>query len=189
MEIMREHLPPEVGEKFVREARRAVQEVATACGEEHAQKGVYLRFFRFPQTESQYRDLIRCCEGWVGGCSNREKFDAYYIVSMEKAIRLARNPQCISSYEAERDPSKCQYGGAIRTPCWVNGFDKNPADQYLTSVSGLTELGDEAAALLVHNRMGWITESHPIIAEPHPIYEMICMRSNNQLARRVLSAH
>lgn len=63
-----------------------------------------------------------------------EKAEKYLSFSMEKARRLASNPQHVSSWES-RDPEQNRWGGAIRI------------DELIFSFSGLPELGDEALML------------------------------------------
>ncbi len=181
MHVEKFKIPAEVGEELLKAASTAVQTVARACGEEHANKGGFFRFLLVPYEGCKFFELEPLVEGWAGGTSNQSNIAQYYHLSMEKAHRLGRNTLCLSSFESERDPEKCQFGGAIRTPCWVDGINDDAANYYISSFSGLPEEGDEAAMLLTMKLMEWMPPYYPIT-------EMIIDRSNNQLARELLAS-
>ena len=67
------------------------------------------------------------------GSVSPEKGEKYLANCIEKTKRLAAHPEQLSSWES-RDPAKNQWGGAVR-------------GNYIYSLSGLPELGDEAVML------------------------------------------
>lgn len=78
----------------------------------------------------------------VGGSVSQEKLPKYYRLAHEKAVRLARNPKHISSFQS-RD-GKERFGGAVRT---LNGW--------ILSFSGFPELIDEALVLVQMRMSIW----------------------------------
>ncbi len=154
--------------QFLDTASAVVREVAKKYSVEDAEKGGYCRVFVLPTLPfSKFHDLLQFNEGWVGGASNREKFNKYWNLSIEKAQRLAAYAQygAISSWVANRNPEKDQYGGAILMPCAIPQLGSERVWTVL-SFSGLPEVCDEAAMLLTAVRMGWAGEKEimPIIS-------------------------
>jgi hypothetical protein len=77
-----------------------------------------------------------CSPSQVGPV-NPEKARKYYELSEEKARRLAEHLDHQSSYQS-RNPDAGQWGGAVRI-----------SDDFIFSLSGYPELGDEALMLIL----------------------------------------
>lgn len=75
-----------------------------------------------------------------------EKRLKYLDLSQEKSKRLAFSPGYFSSYQT-RNPTRDQWGGAIRTLYFILSF------------SGLPELADEALCILIAEELGVIPAS------------------------------
>ncbi len=76
------------------------------------------------------------------------KAPKYERFAREKAMRLDRHPDDLSSWGSRNEAEK-QYGGAIRV-----------ANEYLFSFSGLPEHGDEAAMLFAGLRLEFIDRDY-----------------------------
>jgi hypothetical protein len=74
-----------------------------------------------------------------------EKKIAYYQVSLEKAVRLLKCPEHVSSYQS-RNPDMRMWGGAIR------------CSPFIISFSGLPELDDESLSIIIALRQGFLHE-------------------------------
>ena len=86
----------------------------------------------------------------VGDCSSKESLK----FCQEKALRV-QEFDLISSWQ-NRDRDKGQYGGAIGAPACSLGLAIG--HDMIISVSGFSELEDEAFALVVALALKWITE-------------------------------
>ncbi|GEM_PF-1852589 len=166
---------------LVREAAKsAIKTVLGSFGSEHSDKGAYIRVYHLPNLGESYIGLIELFAAWIGGGANDNKLDKYIIVSVEKAIRLARNTGNpipfsylgghLSSWES-RDQMcarfRDKFGGATLVRCLVQELGPDPT-HLLFSVSGLTEIGDEAVALLTAINLPWqvnMDDIHGIVAK------------------------
>lgn len=95
-----------------------------------------------------------------------EKAEKYFRFCVEKAIRLANHPEHESSWES-RNPDAGEWGGAVRV------------GDYIFSISGYPEMGDEALMLIlaeVHSR-----EDQAVIET----VTRIASRSNNPYWQRL----
>jgi len=125
---------------------------------EHAGKGAYSRTF-WLQEPFDYRNAIPLYDSWVSGDKNRHNESLYFMASMEKIVRLAIHAGAdghVSSFQS-RAPDLL-YTGAIRYRCIVPDISDTPI-WLANSVSGLPEMGDEAASVLtaehMHHRGLW----------------------------------
>ncbi|MEK7614657.1 MAG: hypothetical protein AAB428_03260 [Patescibacteria group bacterium] len=164
---------------LVREAaEKAIRTVRMNLGDKYAGSGAYIRAYRLPSVSEGYIGLNELFAAWIGGYANDDKLDMYIIVSVEKAIRLATYAQAsghVSSWESRDTTAKNKYGGAILIHCLVPELGTEPTNLIFT-VSGLSEHGDEAVAILTALNLPWQANGVPEIIE----------KSNNNLARRLI---
>lgn len=182
MFILNNLSPPVPG--LIDRAHAAVQEVARTLGGEHAEKGGAMHAFYIPPRVEKptHEDLLPLHAGWMGGMSNFGKLPKYYLLSIEKAMRLANDiveEDHVSSWES-RDEKRKLYGGAIRVFGTVRQVSNLPV-QIILSFSGLTEAGDEAAMVLTALRMReWDIRQI--------CFENILDESDNEIARQHLQS-
>ncbi|MEK7505728.1 MAG: hypothetical protein AAB597_02445 [Patescibacteria group bacterium] len=134
-------------------ARNAVSKVIEKLGMSEEGKGGYFRLFHLENPKEGYIGLNLVCEGWVGGHSNAPKMRKYWIVSMEKAIRLATKAALYgdSASGQSKDESKDHYAGAILVRC-IPDEDSDPV-WLIFSFSGLPAQADEAVTIATSAHM------------------------------------
>lgn len=128
--------------------------------EAHQGKGAYYRAFVFRDDQSSspdYRDLVPIYDSWVVGEANRDRESVYQMCSFEKAVRTVNNFGVghVSSYQSRIDNKL--FVGAIMFRCIIPELGEKPV-WVVFSISGLPEMGDEAAALITAEHMnlrGW----------------------------------
>lgn len=87
------------------------------------------------------------------GTCDPEKAMKYFYLSQEKGIRLLGHEH-ISSWQS-RDYDNGRYGGAITAP--PDSLGTPQGKEFVISISGLPEHGDEAVSLVTALAFHWIT--------------------------------
>ncbi len=124
-------------------------------GGEHEGRGAIFRALLLNEPY-YYMHLVPLCEFWVGGKANVAKRDIYTMCAIEKPIRTASHvgEGHVSSFQS-RVPDKL-FAGAFKFRALIPELGREA--WIFFSISGMPELGDEAAGLetaALMNVRGW----------------------------------
>lgn len=166
------------------EAVGALQDIRARVGAEAKDKGVHVRLFMIVSKDFECpADLLELNEFWVHGPANFTERRRFEMFTFEKGLRLAAArwhlPHCISAFEAFRDRTLHRYGGAICVECLVQELGRKPV-WLILSVSGLSELLDEAVAVRLAQRLPWSANQSQL--------QRIVALSKNITAQQLLAA-
>ena len=131
-------------------AKKAVSRVLEKLGKNEEGKGGYFRLFHIQNPKEGFIGLTLVCEGWVGGYANVEKRQKYWIISLEKALRLADKAALYgdTTSRQSRDESANHYPGSILIHC-IPDEDSDPVWLIFSFSGGLPAEADEAVTIAV----------------------------------------
>lgn len=128
--------------KNAKEAERIIQLILDVYlslpDNKKVNNGCFVTFLHVPSRE-QY-------SLFVGEMGEAEK-EIFGFQSVEKAMRLRKHPEHVSGWQS-KDPSQNLYGGSVRT-----------TEEYIISVAGLHQMGDESIALMIGIKFGFSDET------------------------------
>lgn len=128
------------------EVRQIVRDIIApvACERDSERTGGWFAFWRGDPSG----EIVMPVVGFPAGLVSPERYLKYIHFANEKAVRLARRPADISSFQSrdESDPNRMnhKYGGAIR--CGTGGT------RLIFSFSGFSELEDEQICVILARR-------------------------------------
>lgn len=165
------------------QSAQALAQVLTLLSPVDQGKGVFVRLYLLMQGVGGPKDLLQLDECWINGFTNLTERRRYSIFSNEKVFRFAEhfrlNPRIRSSYQAGHDRDKGHYAGAVLIRCVVPEFGESPV-HLVFSVSGLSELEDEALAVQIAMHMPWKANANDV--------REVVVASNNGLIPRLFAA-
>ncbi len=175
------HLHTDSVKELHTQAAQALAQVLALLPPIDQRKGVFSCLYLLMDGVGGPTDLLQLDECWIHGQTNVTERRRYSVFSNEKVFRFSeyfrvyRNIR--SSYQAGRNRNNGHYAGAVLVRCTVSELGSAPV-WLIFSISGLSEMEDEALAVCLAARMPWNANRDDI--------KSIVMASKNTLVPALL---